>query len=42
MNEAYDVVSNYDIAHWGQEFLSEVADSAEKNGKRLSTLTSVA
>ena len=42
MNEAYDVVSNYDIAYWGQEFLSEVADSAEKNGKRLSTLTSVA
>ncbi len=31
MNEAYDVVSYYDIAHWGQDFLDEVADSARKN-----------
>lgn len=42
MGEAYDVVSNYDIVHWGQEFLREVADSAEKNGKGLSKLISVA
>ncbi len=42
MNEAYDVVSYYDIAHWGQDFLDEVADSARKNGRGSADLTVVA
>ena len=35
LHEAYDVVSYYDIDYWSQEFLAEVAKSAQKNGKGL-------
>ncbi|MDF1762091.1 MAG: trehalose-6-phosphate synthase, partial [Oleibacter sp.] len=42
LNEAYDVVSYYDIEYWGREFLLAVANSAEKNGRSAAQLTSVA
>jgi glucosylglycerol-phosphate synthase len=41
LNEAYDVVSYYDIDYWSQEFLAEVAKSAQKNGKAASVLSDI-